>query len=74
MSLKAAGSSDALTMAPAGGGEFSFDVAENPGPYLLKAESASETLYAIATKPGVTNINPITTVVAAASHRSTRAA
>jgi hypothetical protein len=67
VSLKAAGSPDAQTMTPAGGGEFSFDVAENPGPYLLKAESASETLYAIATKPGVTNINPITTVVAAAS-------
>ena len=67
VSLKAAGSPGAQTMTPAGGGEFSFDVAEIPGPYLLKAESASETLYAIATKPGVTNINPITTVVAVAS-------
>ena len=67
VALKASGSPSALTATPADGGEFSFDVAALPAPYRLKAESASGALYAVATKPGVTNVNEITTVVAAAS-------
>jgi hypothetical protein len=67
VALKASGSPSALTATPTDGGEFSFDVAALAAPYRLKAESASGALYAVATKPGVTNVNEITTVVAAAS-------
>jgi hypothetical protein len=71
VSLKgSAESTNVLTTTPDAGGAFTFDVAGLTAPFLLKADSPSGAVYGVAAQAGATSVNPLTTVVVAASSRS----
>jgi hypothetical protein len=66
VSLKdSASPASSLTTTPDASGAFSFDTAKLTPPFFVKAETASGALYAIASKEGRTNVNPITTAACA---------
>jgi hypothetical protein len=72
--LQSAGSRDVVTTTPDASGAFTFNVEGLRAPYLLRAESDSGAVYAVATQAGVANLNAITTVVFAASSKDQDAA
>jgi hypothetical protein len=55
------------TTTPDASGNFTFDVAGLTPPFFLKADAASGAVYAIASKGGTANVNPITTAACAGS-------
>ena len=46
-----------------GDGTFAFNTADIAAPFILRTSSGGKTLYSIATGSGITNINPLTTIV-----------
>ena len=53
------------TAVPDESGNFSIDTAGLTAPFFLKAETASGAQYAIASKSGKTDVNPVTTAACA---------
>lgn len=66
--LKDSSSSASLrTTTPDATGRFTFDVAGLSPPFFLKADAESGAVYAIASRGGTANVNPITTAACAGS-------
>ena len=63
-------STNVLTTTPDASGRFAFNVAGLTAPFLLKADAASGAVYGVASQPGVTSVNSLTTIVVAASSES----